>query len=262
MGCVKLHILDEQYKNTELRVSYFNKELTLNNSAENPRRWTLVRFVDPTGKDVWQLDENGNIIQTITHDADGNRLTYDRIEIHGGDGNVLGQTSDYALGTITHETVTVGKGDNAWSYDKFSVNGTDNASAIFQTVAENTGVEWSHSVFQESATTGNYLITSHEKTVESGFNNFFGKQLDIGNPLVDHTHSHPYPMNIAIPSGVFPGQRGDIQFADYITNLACKMTNTTPNFYLYVSKTGEVIPYSKDSNTTTHKKYIDKYYGR
>jgi hypothetical protein len=30
MGCLKLEILDEYYKKPEMRVSYFNKELTLN----------------------------------------------------------------------------------------------------------------------------------------------------------------------------------------------------------------------------------------
>ena len=52
MGCVKLHILEEQYKRTELRVSYFNKELTFNNSAENPRRWILVKYIDPDGREL------------------------------------------------------------------------------------------------------------------------------------------------------------------------------------------------------------------
>jgi beta-xylosidase len=58
------------------------------------------------------------------------------------------------------------------------------------------------------------------------------------------------------------GQRGDVQFAEYITTETSKITNAIPNFYLYVAKTREVIPYSKNSNTTTHKQYIDKYYGR
>jgi len=42
MGCVKLHILDEQCKRTELTVSNINKELTSNFCAENTRR--IVRF--------------------------------------------------------------------------------------------------------------------------------------------------------------------------------------------------------------------------
>ena len=42
-GCVKLHLLDQQYENTELRVSYINKKLTLNNSAVKLRRAILVK---------------------------------------------------------------------------------------------------------------------------------------------------------------------------------------------------------------------------
>jgi hypothetical protein len=57
MGCVKLHILNEQYKSTELRVSYINKELTFNNSAENARRCILVNNIDPTGMD-WYSDKD------------------------------------------------------------------------------------------------------------------------------------------------------------------------------------------------------------
>jgi RHS repeat-associated protein len=37
MACLKLSILDEQYKRTELKVSYFKKELTSNFCAENVR---------------------------------------------------------------------------------------------------------------------------------------------------------------------------------------------------------------------------------
>ena len=44
MGCVKLHILDEQYKSTELKVSYINKELTLNNSAVKAYRYLFTGY--------------------------------------------------------------------------------------------------------------------------------------------------------------------------------------------------------------------------
>ena len=61
MGCVKLHILDEQYKRTELKISYTNKELTFNNSVENERKGTLMRFIDPTGMAYRPTkDEDGN----------------------------------------------------------------------------------------------------------------------------------------------------------------------------------------------------------
>jgi hypothetical protein len=199
MGCVKLHILDEQYKNTELKVSYFNKELTPNNSDVNTCRILLyayclnnpVRYVDPTGKDVWQLDEYGNVINTITHDADGNRLTYDRIEVHNGKGEVLGKTSDYELGTIQYSKVTVGEGNNAWSYDQFSVNGTENGISIFQTVADNTKVEWSHGIFGESGAQSNFLTTTHNEWNEGGMRDIWIKNYMQGISIVEHTHNHP-----------------------------------------------------------------------
>jgi len=52
MGCVKLHILDEQYKSTELKVSYSRKELTSNFCAENLRSGMLIKFIDPDGRQV------------------------------------------------------------------------------------------------------------------------------------------------------------------------------------------------------------------
>jgi hypothetical protein len=69
MGCIKLHILDEQYKSTELKVSYINEKLTPNFCAENLRSGMLINRIDPTGMD-WIEDkmEPVNII-TIGHDG-------------------------------------------------------------------------------------------------------------------------------------------------------------------------------------------------
>jgi len=50
LGCLKLHILEQQDKRTELKVSYRNKELTLKNTVLKERRETLIRFIDPDGR--------------------------------------------------------------------------------------------------------------------------------------------------------------------------------------------------------------------
>jgi hypothetical protein len=50
MGCIKLHILDEQYYRTELQVSYINKKLTSNFCTENLRSGMLVNQIDPDGR--------------------------------------------------------------------------------------------------------------------------------------------------------------------------------------------------------------------
>jgi hypothetical protein len=64
MGCVKLHILDQQYKSTELRVSYINKKLTLNFCAENLRRCILINFIDPDGRE-WKDTQDEEIAKRL-----------------------------------------------------------------------------------------------------------------------------------------------------------------------------------------------------
>ena len=58
MGCLKLSILDEQYKKTELQVSYLKKELTPNFCDWNVRKDIFVKYIDPDGKRF--IDANGN----------------------------------------------------------------------------------------------------------------------------------------------------------------------------------------------------------
>lgn len=68
MGCVQLHILQQQYKRTELKVSYRNKELTLKNTVYNKRSDTLVFLVDPLGDTTSIYGKNGGFIGTIFDD--------------------------------------------------------------------------------------------------------------------------------------------------------------------------------------------------
>ena len=44
MGCIKLSILDEQYKKTEIRVSYNKKELTFNFCDNNTESFSFGGF--------------------------------------------------------------------------------------------------------------------------------------------------------------------------------------------------------------------------
>jgi hypothetical protein len=61
MGCIKLHILDQQYKSTELKVSYINKKLTPNFCAENLYSGTLINYIDPDGNEPVPAASRGMI---------------------------------------------------------------------------------------------------------------------------------------------------------------------------------------------------------
>ena len=85
MGCVKLHILDEQYKRTELKVSYFNKGLTLKNSAGNVYSVRVyayclnnpVRFTDPTGMEVEADELSQTNIRNTLRNREASRIKFD-----------------------------------------------------------------------------------------------------------------------------------------------------------------------------------------
>jgi hypothetical protein len=74
MGCVKLHILDEQYKRTEFKVSYSNKKLTSNFFAENLRSGMLVNAIDPDGRSTWVMANSDGTYRVVGGDLNDKDL--------------------------------------------------------------------------------------------------------------------------------------------------------------------------------------------
>lgn len=103
MGCVKLHILDQQYKYTELKVSCVNKKLTLNNSAVKERREILVRYIDPTGMEIEEvsLKEWTKLKQQIEKQRD--KIQSD-INILSAKAESEGWSSEKLVGKIGNKT--------------------------------------------------------------------------------------------------------------------------------------------------------------
>ena len=74
MGCIRLEILDEQYRKSELKVSSPQKELTFDFSAVKEHRLLVyaycmnnpLKYIDPTGMDVEIAgDENKNVVERL-----------------------------------------------------------------------------------------------------------------------------------------------------------------------------------------------------
>jgi hypothetical protein len=76
MGCIKLHILDEQYKQTELKVSYGKKELTSNFCAVNRRSGMLIRFIDPDGRETRVAQNEDGTYRVIGGELNKDRNIY------------------------------------------------------------------------------------------------------------------------------------------------------------------------------------------
>jgi hypothetical protein len=111
MGCIKLSILDQQYKSTELRVSYINKKLTLNFCAENLCSGTLLQYIDPSGMEIDDyFDIEGKYLGSDNAKTDNvriiDRATWDANKTVNEDGS---ESIDHKTGNM--ESVALSESD-------------------------------------------------------------------------------------------------------------------------------------------------------
>ena len=259
MGCVELHILDEQYKRTELSVSYINKKPTLNNSAVKPRRWILVLYIDPDGRDVWEINGSGEIVNRIkdktqdaffmvAKDADGN---YQRTFTTDADGNKTYNSISFEYGTVESQRTTALNSTD--SYDTYKVRGDGNGTQMFEFMSPNTNVEWSQAQTGVAGDKGlNFLTTSHDEATERGMSSLINGQLRFGYTAREFNHNHP--KNTAYPSGSFDytdkkgnfrptGTWGDVGFARDVSNIFGKNVK----YNIFTSNSKKYIPFNSQS---------------
>ncbi|WP_163309771.1 JAB-like toxin 1 domain-containing protein [Dysgonomonas sp. 521] len=208
-----------------------------------------LRFIDPDGRDEWEINEKGEMINRIEN------KDKDIIHIVDKDGKrVDGKSSqEYGYGTITMEQITLKpEGSKEWSYDKYTIQGDDNANSIFEFLADNTKVEWSHATFgKEGKEKANFITTTHGEWNEGGMRDVFIKQYMKGIPMIEHSHNHPiHNVYAPYPSGL-PGTdsygSGDISFSSSIVGSSSNISLVIPIFKVYDPKTGKSISYGPNS---------------
>ncbi len=176
-----------------------------------------MRYIDPTGMDVWEIDRKGEIVNRIedeTQDAfymvdkDGNRTyTTDK------DGNKIYNSISFEYGTITNSQKA------GWFRDatSFSVLNESSGADLFKFFADNTKVEFGLVNTMENGST---VMTNH-KEGSVGVAVTVKKLSDKGQTITSVIHNHP---NNSPPSGFRAGDKSGDKFA----------ANVLPNVDLYV----------------------------
>jgi RHS repeat-associated protein len=197
-----------------------------------------IMFIDPDGRDVWEVNDAGEIVNQIkdktqdafymvAKDADGN---YQRTKTTDTDGNEIDNGISFKYGTVTAvrtPTVNVQNSDGSITSNKlttFEMKGDNNATQLFEFMANpgsTTNVEWSHAKVGTESSERNIVGTFHKRSSTA----VGGYLRETGYTLREVNHNHP--NGIGRPSG------GDMRGAELYHK---KNRNTILNIYTYPSK--------------------------
>ena len=173
--------------------------------ADNP-----VKLVDPDGEDIWEINEEGRI---INHDKSFTEkdIVY-RVDNNGN--RIEGEFVAFNYGTIEQQkSITYSPdGKTVDTYDMYQVRGDDNGTKLFEFIAQTVsgaGIEVSQIQCGEEGKNGlNFITCSHEKphdevrngntytvsSEKSGWLVFSGR-LQYGYTIRAWNHSHPSSTN-------------------------------------------------------------------
>ena len=274
MGCLKITYLETNWKMQMLHV----RKGTSSREQKSVQSWLSVdplaekypsissyayvannpiNAIDPDGRDIWELNSNGEVINRIENteidqfviiDDDGNRIESDTFD-YGTVENHRTQSGTYQKrnedGTRSKEVTTI---------DIFKVRGDENGTKLFEFFADNTNVEWGQAKTGIEGDKGlNFLTTGHIEYTEPGMRALINGQLSGGSKdgytIRELIHNHP--SGTAVPSGIpgLTGDKGDVPFAKAVTEWyegKYPNRNSSPTYKIYVTGKG-YIEFSKDS---------------
>ena len=148
-----------------------------------------IKYVDPTGKDIFEMDRMGNVIERIkTEDYDMLRIVTEDLTYK--------ESAQMPSGTIQEQWNDGSEVNN----DYMRIIGDDNGKEIFQFLADNTDVEYSHVQSGEDPDQSfNYVSTSHLVDGDCSGANIIDSLLKKGITIRSHIHNHPN-LNPASPA--------------------------------------------------------------
>ena len=193
--------------------------------------WNPVKLVDPQGMDIWELDKKGIV---VTHTENENADVFYIVDDNGCRINDIELSLEYGS-VVFFES----KYDDSFKeqIDVYELLGDENGTRLFEFLADNTDVEWSHYQLGESGEDGfNVLSTTH---LEGCDKTPFRKIKEFKeNGCTFRVYNHSHPNGDPRPSGT-GGNQGDLPLIRWIYN------NYTTEF---------------ESNIYTPRALTDKYH--
>jgi len=190
--------------------------------ANNP-----VRFIDPTGMDIWEIDDEGRIrnrtkdktqdaFYMVAQNADGK---YERTYTKDEEGRKHYNSIAFEYGTITDSKKA------GWfrSATSFSVNSESSGAELFKFLADNAKVEFGLINTENDAST---VMTNHMES-EANLGSFIEKYKKNSQTITSIIHNHPGNTD---PSGFKKDSKSGDRFAE--KNIV-KYLSYSPELYVY-----------------------------
>ncbi len=218
-----------------------------------------VKYVDPDGRDIWQINGNGEIISRES-DRTKERFEFYMINPDGSKDPLYNYFSleevkpvELEYGTVKWNEMGLTKtkdqfgNDVEANCDILEIKGEENARLLFESLS-NCNIEFSLFTFDSES---QYITTSHTVNTDmlsSSFLNNLEKEKRNQLNSVEHNHPNGDPT----PSGIKDDQRngrkagtfGDIGFKKWVTNdLKIKNANKPDFFRIFTPNDGVYTTY-------------------
>lgn len=257
---VEMHGLDEYDSEARWFYPAIMRTTTIDPLAEkyystSPYAWcgnNLVNNIDLDGRDVWEITDEGRIINRIedktqdafymvARDVDGN---YQRTFTTDAEGNRKYHSISFKYKTIESQRSISFSPDEKTidTYDVYKIRGDKEGTQLFEFMSNNvtgsgTSVEVSQAMTGVPGDKGlNFITTGHMRAIEPGMTHFLNGQLLHGYTIRELNHSHPYSPN---------PNNSDIGFATEVSNIMIQRNVPVATFNIYYVPSKQKIPFGR-----------------